>query len=133
MSLAHIGAQIEEDNRAVVLAQTFGHLAPQQDSVYSGYIVLAHSGYGDGSVIIEAEFGDLPDSPWFYDGMNEFILDHADELGQERFGRVFRWTGTYEFRNWAEELDEEGEILREGGHEHLFKGSFVEIEVRPCT
>lgn len=128
MSLGDIASLIEADRRAAAMAATFGHLAPQQESVYSGWILLAHSGYGDGSVIIGAEFGDLPDSPWFYDGMNELILDHADELGRECYGKVFRWTGTYEFKNWAEELDMYGEIIREGGHEHVFEGSFVEID-----
>ncbi len=126
MSLAHIADLIDADNRARVTAQTFGHLAPHTATVYTGTILFAHSGYGDGSVPIDATFEDLPDSPWFYDGMCTMLVDHRCELGDAAYGKVFRWTGTYEFRNWPDVWDED-EKVQDAGHEHVFVGTFAEI------
>jgi hypothetical protein len=128
MSLAHIGALIEADNRARVEAETFGHLAPERDKTYEGTILFAHSWYGEGSVPITAEFVGLEDSPWFYDGMCTFLVDHQAEHGKAVYGKVFRWTGTYTFRNWPTIWDEAGnDTIQEAGHEHIFTGEFVEI------
>lgn len=128
MSLDHIGALIEADNRARVAAEVWGHLAPQLGTIYRGTVLFAHSDYGDGTVPIATDFDDLPSSPWFYDGMCSFLMDHRSENGNAVEGKVFRWTGTYEFRNWPDIWDEaEDDLIQEAGHEHVFVGEFIEI------
>jgi hypothetical protein len=128
VSLAHVAAVIEADNRARVMAATFGHLAPTVGTTYVGTILFAHSRYGDGTVPIVTDFGDLPDSPWFYHGMCEYLIEHRATHGEAADGRVYRWYGTYEFRNWPDEYTPDGfDIAREGGHEHVFTGEFFEV------
>lgn len=126
MGLGDIGALIEADNRARALAETFGHLAPDTEAVYIGSILFTHSGYGDGTVPIRADFDGLPDSPWFYDGMCEFILDHHE---REHEGKVFVWKGTYVFKNWPRVYNDNDDIIQDAGHEHVFTGEFTEVQI----
>jgi hypothetical protein len=128
VSLDDVAALIEVENRARVMAATFGHLAPAVGRTYTGSILFAHSGYGDGTVPIMAEFDDLPDSPWFYHGMCEYLIEHRVTHGDAAEGRVYRWYGTYEFRNWPDEYTPDGnDITRAGGHAHVFTGEAFEV------
>lgn len=68
---------------------TWGHLAPEPARVYVGEILFAHGEYGD-IVPLRVNFKDLPDSPWFFEGMNEFIASRPTTPG-----KVYRFTGTY--------------------------------------
>lgn len=89
-------APIDAMNRATIARHTFGHLAPKPRQVYTGWIVFTYGSYGD-YVVIDDGFDGLPDSPWFFEDMNEFICDKA-----ERPGTVYRFDGTYtKFKNGA--------------------------------
>lgn len=89
MSLADAFAPVEALNREIVLHNTFGHLAPVPGKKYSGTILVAQSEYGD-NMIFSADFGDLPDSPWLYDDMNDFIESAPNERPA-----IFKWSGWY--------------------------------------
>jgi hypothetical protein len=74
MSLASAFAEVEAYNRALVEHQTWGHLAPKPKVIYPGYVVFTHGCFGD-ITVIESEFGELPDSPWFYRALHEYVGD----------------------------------------------------------
>lgn len=68
---------------------TWGHLAPDGERTYSGHFVFALGCFGD-LAVVEAEFEDLPDSPWFHEDLHNWIWDHKPEEG-----RIYRFDGTY--------------------------------------
>lgn len=80
-------------NKQAVHKATWGHLAPAKNRTYRGYIVFSISAYGD-MTMIDAEFKNLPDSPWIYDAMYEFVFEDRDLI----HGAVYRFDGT--FRNY---------------------------------
>lgn len=72
-----------------VMNETWGHLAPEAGQVYTGSVEFTLGCFRD-LAVITAEFAGLPDSPWFYDGLHDWLLDQQlDE------GKVYRFTGTY--------------------------------------
>lgn len=82
--------------REEVLADTWGHLAPQAGHAYTGSIVFALGSWGD-IVPVSMDFVDLDSSPWFFDDLTAFI---EQESGARPDGAVYRWTGTYRrFKN----------------------------------
>lgn len=128
MSLDEAFAPVEERYRAQVMADTWGHLAPQQGREYPGTVLFAHSIYGgDGSTVINTHFEDLPDSPWFYDGLGELILKHRHAHGDAVEGGVYVWSGVYELRITLPPLDEDGYPVGEDTHEHVWTGTFRTI------
>jgi len=80
--------------KQAVLKDTWGHLAPVHGKSYRGYIVFTKTAYGD-LEIVDADFTDLPDSPWLFDAMNDFVFDDLKSLAD---GAVYRFEGT--FRNY---------------------------------
>lgn len=117
VSLADAFAEGIAIQRAQATCATFGHLAPELGREYAGSILFAHGEYGD-YLPIRTKFEELPDSPWFFEGMCDFIMDHGAD-GHHDSGKVFWWTGTYSFT--AD--DETGETT------HQFDGEVVEVAV----
>jgi hypothetical protein len=118
VSLADAFAEGIAIQRAEATCMTFGHLAPEPGRTYAGSILFAHGEYGD-YLPIRTDFPELPDSPWFFEGMCDFILDHGTE-GHRDSGDVFWWTGTYSFA-----ADEET-----GETTHRFDGEVVKVKIQ---
>lgn len=76
-----------------MLSATWGHLHPERDRYYEGYMVFAYGTYGD-LVILQAEWQDLEDSPWLFDDMTEYWGQLVDDKSLEQ-GHVYRFDGTY--------------------------------------
>ncbi|MEU0837301.1 hypothetical protein [Streptomyces sp. NPDC005969] len=93
---------------AQVEADTWGHLAPETGRVYTGSIVFAHGKYGD-VIPLQASFEDLPDSPWFFHGLMDFIGAQDTEPGM-----VYRFSGTYQ-------MPEDGP--------HVFTGTVSPVDI----
>jgi hypothetical protein len=101
-----------ERKAARVEKETWGHLAPEPGRAYPGTILFAEGEWGD-LVLLRANFTDLPDSPWFYDALQEWQLDQATKPGG-----LYRFTGTYRrFRNGR----------------HRFAGRVEEVDVAPAV
>ncbi len=82
-------APIEAHYKREVFKSTWGNLAPIKNKQYKGYILFCVSVYQSGThFIINSEFGELEDSPWFYDSMHEFI--YSLKLQE---GGVYRFNG----------------------------------------
>ncbi len=79
----------EAPYRAAVMANTWGHLAPDQDKLYRGSILFAQGAYRD-LVVIQCGFPGLPDSPWFYQHLQDFIDEQETESGC-----LYAFRGTY--------------------------------------
>lgn len=95
MSLADAFAPADAEYRSRVIHATFGHLAPEENRVYSGSIIFAESAFGD-TAVLSYKFDGLLDSPWFAQNLFDFIFKHDCE-----YGMVYLFSGTYT-------MDEEG-------------------------
>ncbi|RWH52266.1 MAG: hypothetical protein E5V72_01460 [Mesorhizobium sp.] len=99
MSLADAFAPVIAAQRAQVLAETWGHLAPKVREIYSGYILFTLGCHGD-ITLIDWEFKqpdgtELNSSPWFYEDINDFIGREIEKKGN-RHGGIWRFDGTFE-------------------------------------
>lgn len=68
------------------MQDTWGHLAPEENKEYTGWMLWAYSAYGD-TILLESDFEGLNDSPWLFEVMMAFIGNNIPEVG------VFRWSG----------------------------------------
>jgi hypothetical protein len=75
------------------MRETWGHLAPKHRKVYALDILFAHGDYGD-IVPIRVNKGELDDSPWFFDGMLEFLSSRPTSPG-----KLYKFAGTYTLLN----------------------------------
>jgi hypothetical protein len=96
MSFGSVLQEVDAHNRLLVQAATFGHLAPEPQRTYPGYIVFAYSEYGDVTPV-KVDFDGLPDSPWFYGDMMDFLDTQVLDIPS---GKVLRFDGRYtKFKN----------------------------------
>jgi hypothetical protein len=72
-----------------VLRDTWGHLDAKPGVNYPGTVLFAEGFYGD-LVILDVDFGDAGDGPWFYEGINDWLIEQDTEPG-----KVYRFTGRY--------------------------------------
>ena len=89
-------APVNLKNKQTAYKATWGHLAPERNQTYRGYIVFTISAFGD-MTVIDADFTGLPDSPWLFDAVNEFAFEDKALV----HGAVYKWTGSlrnYRFR-----------------------------------
>jgi len=97
--------------KTIQIGQTFGHLAPKPKTEYKGYILFTLTAFGD-TCIIDFEFNDLDESPWFNTDILNYISDYTDTLPETKNHGVYRYEGTYKkFKNGN----------------HKFKGKVTEI------
>ena len=78
--------------KAAVMHQTWGHLKVDRRKRHRGYILFTAGEYRD-LVVIKSDFGDVPDSPWFYTHIHDFISKKAGK--REQCGKGFRFDGFY--------------------------------------
>lgn len=129
--LAEIFADVEARNRDIVEAETWGHLAPEQQRTYPGTVVFAVSEYGD-NVPVFVRFDDLPDSPWLFEGLNRWIGDQVLPPGSHQRALepgVYRFTGTYAMSHVPDVLGDDGLIVEQGRDVHTFTGTTVVVPV----
>jgi hypothetical protein len=89
MSLADAFAPAEARYKAEVMANTWGHLYPEPRKKYPGYVIFAHGAFGD-MVVIQNEFDDLPDSPWFFEDLRALVMKYETEAG-----KIYKFDGYY--------------------------------------
>lgn len=111
MGLEHVAPSIEAHNTELVMRDTWGHLAPQKNVTYPGYFTMAIGIYDSGELnptILECNFGDLANSPWFYEAIHEFTSGplrekYGSKAKDEPYprwtcGHIYRFDG--HFRNY---------------------------------
>lgn len=92
MSLADAFIPTEQAYKNQVMNATWGHLAAKRSVKHRGYILFAAGEYGD-LICIKSMFKNVPDSPWFYQHVHDFIFKKAGK--REQRGKVFRFDGHY--------------------------------------
>jgi len=92
MSLADVFAPVVEMQRAQVMNDTWGHLKVDCRKKHPGYILFTAGEYRD-LTVIRSSFKGVPDSPWFYTHIHDFIGKKAGR--REDCGKVFRFEGFY--------------------------------------
>lgn len=96
MGLAHVDLSIY---KTIQTEQTFGHLAPKPQTEYKGYILFTLTVFRD-TCIIDFEFSDLDESPWFNTDVLEYISGYTDALPESKNHGVYRYEGSYKkFKN----------------------------------
>lgn len=69
-TFAPIAAKYRED----VMQATWGHLAPMKNTSYKGVVLFTSTAYNSGRIVlIDSNFENLDDSPWFYDFLYEWL------------------------------------------------------------
>ena len=80
---------VEKTNRDVVTSDTWGHMAAEYNTLYTGWALFALSCFRQSS-ILDYHFEGLSGGPWFPDILGDF----AAQLPQDQPGTV-RFQGTY--------------------------------------
>jgi hypothetical protein len=92
---------------------TFGHLKPKPQTEYTGYILFTKTSFRE-TCIIDFEFENLTESPWFNNDILDLISEYTKKLPKDKYFGVFKWNGTYKkFKNGN----------------FKFKGDFSEIKI----
>jgi hypothetical protein len=92
------------DRRAQeIVEDTWGHLRPDKEATYHGWIVLAIGCYGD-TIIVDWSFGSLMPSPWQLEHFWANIYTWQDEE-KPKVG-VYKFTGTYKVPHLSGEWNE---------------------------
>lgn len=103
MGLQHVAPLIENDTRELVMKATWGHLAPEKNKTYRGKVIWALGcgyNYSDlNPTVLLCDFEELPDSPWFYDALIDFLQELV-----ERGTGVWQWEGTFRNYSWCGKL-----------------------------
>jgi hypothetical protein len=82
-----------------VIEETWGHLKPEPNIKYYGWILVAYGIYGD-IVIIDWKYDELEPSPWqhndFYEFVNRWINRNLNKKPRLEHG-IYLYTGWYKF------------------------------------
>lgn len=90
-------APIDAANREAISQNTWGHLAPNKNTTYKGYILFCKSEYNSGSItLISTKFDGLDSSPWFYDAIHDYLYS-IKGLNE---GAVYKLTATFRNYRW---------------------------------
>jgi len=91
-------APIEQHNKAVVMINTWGHLAPKRQKKHKGFVLFTCTAYGQ-TYNIDNEFETVEDSPFFFEDMENYIHNYSNELPKNSYG-IFKFEGHYiKFKN----------------------------------
>lgn len=102
-TMAKAFAPIEARYHAQIMAETWGHLAPEENKTYRGHVVFSIGCFGSdylNPTILTCEFKakdrQLDDSPWFYDALADFLQD-GQGIAKQRYpiGSVWRFDGSF--------------------------------------
>jgi hypothetical protein len=77
MSLADIADKIMTDRKTQVMAQTWGHLFPDDGAAIKGNIIMAYTVYRD--IVAVQDNMSVCGSPWWYHALNEFMHEFLDK------------------------------------------------------
>ena len=99
MPWTDVFAPAEAENRRIVMANTWGHLAPKKNVTYNVRLVFAIGCFGSDHLnptVIHADFThkveELDSSPWLFDSVQDF-LGQDDNRGEP--GNVYEFVGTW--------------------------------------
>ena len=91
MSFANACEEWDLHEKAKIMAQTWGHLYPIKDRIYTGTIHFCRGAYGD-ITVIESQFDNALDcSPQRYGAEHDIAYEVTDDDG------VFKWCGSISF------------------------------------
>ena len=81
-----VASKIMADNMRGIQHQMFGHLFPKDEEVFSGYIIVSKTDYGD--LVIIKDASNVPSSPWWFGSLMEFTHSFLEEFGER--GVIFK-------------------------------------------
>ncbi|WGK63470.1 hypothetical protein QAO71_17005 (plasmid) [Halopseudomonas sp. SMJS2] len=94
MSLAKQCFLIEMNNRAAVMAQTFGHMEAEPGTRHPGWFTFITGQHGDNTVI-ESDFPTFDEGPGYFMDRDEFIWSKVKNNGPASQIGVYRFEGEY--------------------------------------
>ena len=97
MSMNTILDAYKQTRKEEVLYNTWGHLAPETNIKYYGYIIVATSQFGNSTYLLDYEFKKLNSSPWLYEDVGNFMFNTKFETD---ISNIYRFDGWYKkFKN----------------------------------
>jgi hypothetical protein len=98
MSLANAFVGADVRYRAHIMHATWGHLEAKRGEVQPGWFVFSIAAYEGTHVILDSDWGELPDSPGLYTAMQDYISQHGERGVVTRLeGHVRRFkNGSYQ-------------------------------------
>ncbi len=94
MSLASVCASIEAYNRAIVMAETWGHLEATDLQRHYGWFTFIYGQHGD-MVVLESHFPTFGEGPSYFSDRQEFIWQKVKDKGPCSEVGVYRFDGFY--------------------------------------
>lgn len=94
MSLASVCAEINAHNRAMVMAETWGHLEAVDLQRHYGWFTFTHGQHGD-MVVIESNFPTFGEGPGYFYDRQEWIWRQVRGDGPCSETGVYRFDGFY--------------------------------------
>ena len=76
--MGNIYMVVSPTKKEEVMKDTWGHLAPEPRKKYPCKLLIATN--RSDSIIVEQDFGGLPDSPWLYDDTQDFLYESVEVL-----------------------------------------------------
>lgn len=109
MGLASAFSSIDGHNRAVVMADTWGHLEAVDMQRHYGWFTFIYGQHGD-MVVIESEFPTFGEGPGYFDDRQEFIWQKVKDGGPCSEVGVYRFDGFYKMYARASSVEKNGTI-----------------------
>lgn len=106
MSMASICAQVDADNRAAVMAETWGHLEARDMKKHYGWFTFIHGQHGD-MVVLESDFPTFGEGPGYFDDRQEFIWRKVKDGGPCSEVGLYRFDGYYKMYAKASSVSEQ--------------------------
>lgn len=94
MSFQEQCVAIEMNNRAQVMAETFGHLEAEPGTRHAGWFTFITSQHGSNAVI-ESDFPTFGEGPGYYMDRDEYIWSLIKDNGPASAIGVYRFDGEY--------------------------------------
>lgn len=94
MSLADQCALIEAHNKAVVMAETWGHMEAAPGTRHPGWFIFINGQHGD-MAVIESSFPTFDEGPGYFGDRQEFIWSKIKDNGSCSHIGAYRFDGEY--------------------------------------
>lgn len=128
-------APAERAYKRGITHETFGHLRPASETVYTGWILFTHTCCGDITIIdydfLDPDGKELRCSPWIHEHITEFIgnkvLPPRAIKARLPAGKIYRFVGTY--RCAADRPESRGSHFMYEGR-GIFRGRIARIPVK---
>lgn len=92
--MRNVFAEIEAENRAIAIYQTFGHLDAKPGETHKGFFVFINGQHGDMAVVY-SNFPTFGEGPGYFHDREDFICELTTGDGPCAAVGIYRFDGEY--------------------------------------